>query len=194
MAHRSNVLSSFGAMDAITPAGTVLAGNPSVAAADASAKGECLTIRREILTLTALRVDVTAANDFGGTLVATFPDSNLLILGFKADLAVTVDGTGIATAATIDVALGNIASTGITAAALDDGDEYIDEYSAIGAGVTGTADAHSNDNATPAIVFYDAGAAADEVWINVEATLSADGWADFTGTIEVFYIDLGEPA
>ena len=192
MSHKVQMIVDFDAFRSARPADIIIAGSGTVAEANVVVEGNLLTVRREVLQLTDFEVSVLETNDFGGTKLCTFPDSNLQILGFKIDLDVVV-ADGITNAADIDCALGSIASTGITTGDLNDGTEYVDEYSAVGAAPAGTADAHSHDNSSPAVIFLDA-ASANALWLNVEVPISSDGTATFTGTIEVFYIDLGEPA
>lgn len=150
-----------------------------------------LVLRRSRFTLEDFQVSVPAANDFGTGQLGALPNSNLLIVGARVDLTVVVDGTAIALAEDLDFALGTIASTGVTTGDLDDGVDILDETSAVGAAVSGTAIAHSFANASPALIFLDAGAS-NGVHLNVEATVaSGTGTADFTGVVEVFHFDLG---
>lgn len=144
-------------------------------------------VRTARITLAALNIDVTAADDFGGSKICDLPDSNILILGAEVNLSLDKDGTGIVAATDMTVGIGTaVASNSTLSGAMIDvlTDALTDDVDpAVFA-------QHTHDLSTPALVFVDDAAAA-ALFLNIAATLTVDGSILATGTIDIYYIDTG---
>lgn len=143
------------------------------------------------LTLAAFVVSMTAANDFGGTLLVDLPNSKLLIVGTVVDLAVTVAGLATNTAVSLDVAVGTV--TTASAAFSNAGEkDIVAKIDGVGATATGTVKGASAAAETNVLV---AAGATNKLWLNASSPVtSGTGTATFTGTIDVYYVDLGTPS
>jgi hypothetical protein len=151
------------------------------------APGELIAPRREVLDLAGISIAVDADDDFGGVAIATFPNSNLLVLGAMID-AVAVGSEEIADITTLDVALGQA----VTASADFSGAGEDSLIEAIDAAALGVVQGHSFGLATPGLVFLPA-AADNEVFLNVAVAVTEDATVAFTGSVTLVYIDLGAP-
>ena len=152
-------------------------------------EAKAMQVKKASFTLTALSADVDSGDDFGSIKIADLPDSNILILACNADLAVTVAGFATNQADTLDLAIGTaaLASTDFSGTGEKD---ITDEYAGAGAAATGTADVHSFDNSSPASKYLTDGAS-NAFYMNVQgAVTSGTGTAAFTGTVDLFYIDM----
>lgn len=141
-------------------------------------------IRRATLTLTNVAVAVTAALDYGSSKLADLPNGNILYLGGIANL--TFVSAGIDTSnANVDVAVGTAAASNATlATTMLNLIPKIDATS--GAVVKGAA-----TSTEAAKVFA---TSTSSFYLNVAAATTIDGTVTVSGTIEFFYIDLGNQA
>lgn len=143
------------------------------------------SLQRMRLTLTAARVPVLAANDYGSLSLLTWPNTNLLLVNARADLVGTKDGTGIVAAATPTVALGSAAASNATLSGT-----MIDTTAAVVMAGTLAAAVQVNGIAASTLRRIAAGAS-NQVFLNTAIAISADGFIDFTGTIDLDFFDLG---
>jgi hypothetical protein len=140
-------------------------------------------IRRATLKLSAVVVAVTAALDYGSVKLADLPNGNLLFLGAVANLTQT--STGIDTsAANVDVAVGTAAASNavLSGTMLN----LVPKIDSTAGGVVDGASATAN-----IAVFATSNT---DVFLNVAAATTIDGSVIVSGTIDLFYLDLGNPA
>jgi len=142
------------------------------------------------LTLTNVKIPVTSALAYGSLKIAAFPVTNILLVGCEANLTLVKGGiaTGIVSATGVDVALGTVAasnteltSTMANILALQECDAGL---------ITDTVQAHSLA-ATPVFTGIVDDVAA--VFLNVapDGAISVDDSVTFSGTVDLFYFDLG---
>ncbi len=152
-----------------------------------------VAVRRARLTLTALSIAVTAANDYGGSKIVDLPDSNILILACEADLVITKAGTtnGMVAATDLNVGIGTaVASAQTLATTMQD----ILEVSAITDNVLAMDfEVHSAANSTTLTPRYALDAAGSALYLNIgiAAGITANDTAAVTGIIDIFYMDVG---
>lgn len=141
-------------------------------------------IRHVRLKLTSVVVPVTAALDYGSIKLADLPDGNIIFLGGIAHL--TIVKTSIdTTSANIDVGVGTAAASNVTlATTMINLIPKIDSTS----GLVANGAASSTEAAK---VFATSNT---DVFLNVSAATTVDGSADVSGTIDLFYLDLGNQA
>ena len=142
--------------------------------------------QHQIPMLAPFQIDLASADDFGSTKVISLPDTNLIIAsvgligsfekvpGFpNATDFVWGFGTAPASNATLSGDMINL----LTGSVSGSGSEF-----SLGKG-------HSNENATPALIYIPD--AADSIYFNMSATLSAAGSMLFSGTLNIWYFDVG---
>lgn len=140
-------------------------------------------IRRATLKLSAVVVVVTQALDYGSVKLADLPDGNILFLGAVANLTQT--STGIdTTPANVDVAVGTAAASNVTLAGTMV--NLVPKIDSTAGGVVDGASATAN-----VAVFATSNT---DVFLNVSAVTGVDGSVIVSGTIDLFYLDLGNPA
>lgn len=143
------------------------------------------------LTLTGFVVDITAALDYGGTKIVDLPDSNLVLLGIEADLEM-VKGevtNGLEAATDITVAIGTaVASNATLSAAMEDVMDAI-AYTASDASPAHQIHSHADAALSYPILLSDAAALA--LFFNLAATITADDALTISGTIDLYFVDVG---
>lgn len=147
-------------------------------------------LRREKLTLTNFTVDVLAANDYGSSKLFTFPANNILFLFALLDLTALVAGFATNTVATVDLALGTVAttSTDFSNAGEDDITLKID---GVGAAATGTIKGVSDSTLVNQFI----AAGTNAVYANVsDPVTTGTGTLTLNGVIEITYLDLSKPS
>lgn len=141
-------------------------------------------VRRCSLKLTAVAVAVTAALDYGSIQIADLPDGNLLYLGGIADLVATK--TTISGAlSTIDVGVGTAAASNATLSST-----MIDIIPKIDSDAGGLVKGAATSTEA-AKVFATSNT---DLFLNVAVATTTDGTVTLDGTIELFYLDLGNQA
>lgn len=160
----------------------------------AAIKDEAVVIRRARITLTNAVLTVTAALDYGSLKVCDLPNRNLMLLAVEADLTLVKEGNtnGIVAATDLDVGMGTAAASATTlASTMIDVLEKVDvDTDALSV----TFQRHSNDQSTatfPKRIADDANAA---LFLNAVpiAGITADSTLTVSGTIDVFYVDVGK--
>lgn len=143
------------------------------------------------LTLTAFDVLVPAANDYGGTKLFD-QASNLLIVGAEVNVSTVKDGVtnGLVAATDIAVALGTVVASNTTLSATMA--NVLASQAITADQLTNTLQAHSLA-ASPAFAGLLDGAPTSSVFLNVSAAagITADSHLLVTGTVDIYYIDLG---
>lgn len=149
-------------------------------------------VRKVRLQLTNKVVSMTAAQDFGSTKLADLPAGNMIVLGVVADLAVTVAGLTVNTAAALDVALGTTATASVDFSNAGE-DNLMQKVDGVGGSATGTVKGAGLSDGALSNVGLAAGAKA--LYLNASsAVASGTGTATFTGWVDVFYVDMGDHA
>jgi hypothetical protein len=163
-------------------------------AANVSLKDTQVTVRRARYTLSGLVVSVLAANDYGSAKIMDLPFRNMLLLGIEADLVLTKAGTtnGLVAATDLDVAIGTAPASAITLASTMI--DIIEKKDLDADSLTAIFQAHTNDQATavfPKKIVDDTNAA---LYLNVgvAAGITANDSLSASGTIDIFYVDLGK--
>lgn len=151
---------------------------------------EVRAIRRTRFTITNLVVDFAHATDSGSVKVADMPDTNILYFGAEVNITGTKGGTsnGLGAATDINLALGTTATADST---LTGTDGNLVASTAITADTLAiTWQAHSL-----ATTFVGAGtldSASNAIYINLgTGALSANDTLTLSGTIDIFWLDLG---
>jgi hypothetical protein len=148
-------------------------------------------VQREIIALGGVTLVVGAtANNFGGVRIATFPNRNLMLLGFKLDILGTLPDALVGTNLTMSLGSAVAAATPLATTAID--------YMAAKTG-TGAAQAFGMQGVT--IGQTTAGlkglAAGTTNYLFLNAAITTTPAATLTiddGMVEVFYIDLDKVA
>lgn len=183
--HQSRTRSSFPNLEV---GGAIIGSGRSVtpnAAAGVALTPLSLVPRRAQLRLENVAVAVDADDDFGSVKLLDLPDGNLVVIGALVDLTF-VGADGIDTPANVDVAIGTVAtaSSGFTNSGEDD---IVPKLDGTAGGVV-----QGGPTATEALGFL--AASSDSVYLNVGVSIGSDGSATFNGTVELIYLDLGDPA
>lgn len=167
-------------VQALEAQGTGVTGNDQLA-----------TVRRLRLTLSSFAITVAAASDFGGTKLCDLADRNIMLLGMEVDCVVTKQGNtnGIVAATDITMAIGTgvAAATPLAGTAID----VIEVASITADALAVDFEAHSNNQSTvpfPKKIADDPNAA---LYMNIAAAITADSSVSVSGTIDIFYLDLG---
>lgn len=149
------------------------------------------TVRHVRLTLAELSVAITAALDYGGTKICDLPDKNVMILACECDLVLTKGGVtnGLEAATDINTAIGSaVASASTLATTMVD---VIDIVNNTAASLTHDMDAHSQANTPANMPLELADSATAALYLNLAAAITADDAMTATGTIDLYYLDLG---
>lgn len=149
------------------------------------------TVRHVRLTLAELSVAILEANDYGSAKICDLPDKNLMLLACECDLVLTKGGAtgGLEAAVDINTAIGTAAASASTLATtmLD----VIDVVANTADQLTHTMKAHSQAN-TPANMPLEIGdSATGALYLNLAAAITADDVMTASGTVDLYFIDLG---
>jgi hypothetical protein len=150
-------------------------------------------VRKARLTLTNFSIAVTAALDYGGSKLLDLPDRNLMLLGMEVDCVVTKQGNtnGIVAATDLDMGIGTATASSTTlSSSMVNVIEKVDlDTNALAVDF----EAHSSDQSTAVYPLKIADGASIALFMNVAAVggVTADSSVTVTGTIDIFYVDLG---
>lgn len=133
------------------------------------------------LTLTAVEVDITAANDYGSTKLFDLPNSNVMIMGCVFDGVVTGDAV-ITDVTQVDLAIGTAATASTDFSGTDEKDvcPKID-VAAEGVAVMKTTDTEKNNIKAKGT---------NAVYLNAACTIGSDATITVAGTVKVLVLDL----
>lgn len=148
-----------------------------------------ISVRKMRLTLTNVLVSVADADDYGSAELCTLPDSNLVFMGAEANLTLTKDGTGYIATTDLDVALGTSAASNIT---LSGAMLNILPKQDVDADSLTPSLANHGLAATPVLTGVLDGAT-NKIYLNVSGPTetSQNGSVTVSGTVDLFYVDLG---
>lgn len=144
------------------------------------------------LQLTSVVISITDALAYGSALLGYLPDKNLIFLGGESNLTWIKDGTGIVTGELPKIAFGTAAASNATLSAtminLINGGAG---GTAVASGLTGTHVMHSNDNVTAIPYVGIADGPTTGLYANAAVNPTGDGTLTISGTIDLYFIDLG---
>lgn len=150
------------------------------------------SVRRAVLTVTDLVVDVAAADNFGSAALFTLPDSNMMLLAVEADLELvkgeTADGIVAATDVTVGIGTVATASADLSNAGEDD---VLTGVALTATDASPAYQVHSSGDGSLTYPITIADGASTTVYLNIGASITADDTITAAGTIVVFYLDTG---
>ena len=165
--------------------------DPVVASGATLLLDEALAVRKAVIQLTNLVLTHTQALDYSSAKIADMPDSNILYLGCEVDLEL-VKGevtNGLEAGTDMTVAIGTLAASNST---LSTTMQDIQELLLLDASDASPAyQQHSNDQSTIPMPYRRNDTATQELYLNLAASTTADDTLTCTGTVTVYYIDLG---
>lgn len=172
-----------------------LEAEPGTAVAGSSAESvvsiEQQKVQKVTLTLTALVLNVAAANDYGSVAFADLPDSNLLFLGCEVDLVLTKgnESTGLEATVDLDMAVGTVAASNTTLASTME--DILDKLDVDEDSLTPQLQGHSSAATTMPLLIQDGGT--NKLFLNcgLPVGIAVDDTLTMTGTIVLYYIELG---
>lgn len=157
-------------------------------------KDQPMLVRRCRLTLSAATLSVTAALDYGSLKVVDLPDRNMLLLAVEADLVLTKQGNtnGIITTTDLDVGMGTAAASATTLATTMI--DILEKVDIDGDTLAVDFERHSNDQSTATFPKRIVDGASSALYLNAVAIggITADSSLSCSGTIDIYYVDLGK--
>lgn len=177
------------ALDALVPTAANVAHGITAGTGVAAAAVEPLALKKITLTLTDVLVAVADADDYGDAELLTLPDRNLIFIACEADLELTKDGVGFIAGTDLDVAIGTAAASNTTLDGLMD--NLLPHVDLNASDLTPALQSHSLAT-TPALVGVLDGAA-NKIYLNISGPTetSEDATVTATGTIDLYFFDLG---
>lgn len=153
-----------------------------------------LTVRRARLTLSNFTISVANASDFGGTKLLDLPNRNLMLLGAEVNCTVVKQGNTNGIVAATDITMG-IGTAVASASTLSGSMINVIEATAITADTLSVAfQKHSNDQSTASFPLKLADGTASLFMNLTPGNITADSSVTVSGTIDIFYVDLGKLA
>lgn len=149
------------------------------------------SIRYVRLTLTAFSVAVAESDDYGSTKICDLSDNNLMILSCEATLLLTKGntGNGLVAATDMTVAIGSAAASNSTLSSTMV--DVLDLILHTDNQLTHQHDKHSQENTAPNMPLEIQDGAGSALYLNCAASITADDTFTATGTIDLYYVDLG---
>jgi hypothetical protein len=155
-------------------------------------KGNLAPLKHLQLTLTDARLVITDSAAYGSVLLGYLPDSNFMFIGGEGKLTCVKDGAGIVTGELPKLAVGTAAASNATLSStminLINGGSG---GTALASGLSATWYVHSNDNVTAVPYVGIADGATTGLYLNGAVNPTGDGYLTITGTIDLYFIDLG---
>lgn len=154
---------------------------------------QLLTPYKATLNLTAETLAVLEANDYGSLELMTWQDRNIHLLAIEADLTMVKGGVtnGLEAAVDLDVAVGSAAASAQTlATTMIDRIEKVDvDTDALSVSFQ----AHTAGQSTATFPLQILDGASNELHLNVgvPAGITADDALTVTGSIDLYFVDLG---
>lgn len=155
---------------------------------------EAVIPRRARLTLTNAVLTITAALDYGSLKLCDLPDRNLMLLGVEVDLTLVKQGNtnGLLAATDLDLGVGTAAASATTlATTMIDVIEKVDQDTDA---LSVTMQRHSNDQATATFPKRIVDGSSSALYLNAVpiAGITADSTLTVSGTVDIFYMDVGK--
>lgn len=165
-------------------------GTLPVAVATTRMEGFVLPLIKARIWLAGHSFGIGSAIDYGGAKIADLQNKNLLIAGFVMNVKGTLSSPVVGTDLTLSLGTAVAAATPLATTAID----YMAAKTGVGITQEFTVIGHSFDNSTPAWVFLDGQATANDVYLNGAATVAANCTVAFTGGyVDMYYVDMDEP-
>jgi hypothetical protein len=177
--------------DEIVPGAANSGAAPAPAAGVSTLFDRARFVRHTRLTIEGATLSIAAADDFGSLLLATLPDSNLMLLAVELDLEL-VKGEevgGLVAATDVGVAVGTAAASNATlSGAMID---VLDQVDLTASDASPALQVHSQADATLTYPIQIADGASSELYLNAAASITADDALTVTGTVDLYWVDLG---
>ena len=152
-----------------------------------------LTPYKATLNLSGETLSVTEALDYGSLLLMTWPDRNIHILGMEVDLVLVKGGVtnGLEAAVDIDVGMGSTAASAQTLATTMI--DYLEKQDLDTDALSLDLEVNVLGQSTATFPKQLADAAANKLYLNcgVPAGITADDALTVSGSIDLYFIDLG---
>ena len=162
-------------------------------AATVTIADQMVSVRRARVTLTSFSIAVTSANGYGGSKIVDLPNTNMLLLGVDVNTTIVKGGVtnGIVAAKDLDVGIGTATASSTTLASTMI--DIIEKKDIDTDALSVTFDAHSNDNSTSTFPRRIADGASSALYLNASVIggITANDTLSVTGTIDIYYVDLG---
>ena len=143
---------------------------------------EMREVRHAQFTLTSKLLTILAANDYGSIIIGSLPDTNLMILGAETNLTFVRGGGAAAT--NVSLSIGHSQTNDTTLS----GDE-VSVMPEFDVALTSAWQQHSYANGfTPTVVPDNS---LGQLLLNAVSLVSTEGQLTFSGTIDIYYADLG---
>lgn len=149
-------------------------------------------IQKIRLQLTGVVLTITDALAYGSVDLGLVPDRNYVFVGGEGDLSCVKDGVGIVTGELPKLAVGTAAASNATLSST-----MINMINggaggtALASGLTATWKIHSNDNVTAIPYLAIGDSATTHIYLNAAVNPTADGTLTITGSLTLYFIDLG---
>ena len=152
-----------------------------------------LTPQKATLNLSGETLSVDESEDFGSLLLMTWQDRNIHILGMEVDLVLVKGGVtnGLEAAVDLDMALGSAAASAQTLASTMI--DYLEKQDVDTDALSVDLEANVLGQSTATFPKQLADAAANKLYLNcgVPAGITADDALTVSGSIDLYFIDLG---
>ena len=151
--------------------------------------------RRLTVTMVNMAINIPAASDVGGTIIASMGDSYITLMGINCNFTVTRDGTNIAAATNVSIAMGPVINSSFPMATA--AREYMNTATLSDDVLTDTVDQSVPTGGTSPLVSTYPLACDRNVDMYLNAGASNTGVDDdllINGTIDIYYIDHGDQA
>jgi hypothetical protein len=154
-------------------------------------EGRALPLTQARIWLAGHSFTIASADDYGGAKICDFQNKNLLLKGFLLNAKGTITSPNVGTELTLGLGSAVAAATPLASTAI----AYMAAKTGVGAAQAFTCIGHSFDESAPALVFLDAHATNNDLFLNgAAAVASGTCTVAFTdGYVDVFYHDLDEP-
>lgn len=165
--------------------------DPDISAGATLLLDEAVAVRKAVIQLTDFILLFSESDDYIGLKIADMPDSNLLYLSVEVDLELVKGLTtnGLEAVTDLTMAIGTaIASNSTLSSTMQDLVE-LDLLAATDASPAWKA--HSQDQTTIPMPYQRPDVSSNAIYLNLAASGTSDDTLTCTGTVTVYYIDLG---
>lgn len=165
--------------------------DPVVASGATLQSDDAMAVRKAVINLDEFVLNLEADDDYIGAKIADMPDSNLLYLGVEVSLELVKGGVtnGLVAATDITMAIGTVVASNSTLSATMQDLVELDALTATDSSPEWLA--HSSDQSTIPMPYRRLDAATNAIYLNLAASVTVDDTLTCSGTVTVYYIDLG---
>lgn len=175
----------------VTMSGDDAGGTPAPGTGVAIASDRIRPVRHVRLELSGFILSIAADDDFGGTKLCDLPDSNITLLAVELDLELVKGGVvnGLVAATDVTVAVGTaVASNSTLSGAMVD---VLTGIALTAADLSPALQIHSHADGTLDYPIELADAATLALFLNAAAAITADDALTISGTVDLYYLDVG---